>query len=433
MNHPAPRPPVASLLVAAAVLGVAAAPTHGADTGTMGATGRDFDVQTVNKLGSMNADFLCEHLFDSADPVAMAVELGTTFGPSYLTGKFGDLFGRQSAEQKQSYEKARVLARQKVWLPPAGERKVGEWMEQKYRSESLLVDPSTLPRSQRTRFDMAKSVLDGIVKALPADNPYTFTLAVSQADESNASASPGGFVYVTTGMLQDKTLDRNDIALRLSHEVAHVTRRHVLKEMQVKLVDAAEVAGDVKPLLAFTQEPGRVLDQLLGKMDAAQLMFQRFGQVQELEADACGTYLLMREPGVDAKGAVNRFVKPRQGTGSADSRSWDASHPAAEERELVMTAQIDPAMRSRVASLKTGNAKAPAAGTAAATNPSSRRSGETPSRTPTPAEAPAPAAPTEATNTAPSSNPIGSFMDRVKRALPAPASGAAPSPGREQN
>ena len=159
-------------------------------------------------------------------------------------------------------------------------------MDQKYRKESLVLDPAGLPRTLRPRYELTKSLLDGIVATLPSDNPYAFSLAVTQADESNASVGPGGFVYVTTGMLQDKTLDRNDIALRLSHEVAHMTRRHALKEVQVKVVDSLEISKSVKPLLDFAQDPVRVMETLFGTMKATELMFQRFDQVQELEGDA---------------------------------------------------------------------------------------------------------------------------------------------------
>jgi|APFre7841882630_1041343.scaffolds.fasta_scaffold07736_2 hypothetical protein len=377
---------------------------------TMSATGRDFDAQRVQKLGAMNADLLCEHLFDSADQASMVIELSRVAGPGILLGKFSQAAGLPSGDQKKTYDDLRVLARQKVWLPVAGERQVGEWLDQKYRKESLVVEPSELPRTQRARFDMAKGVMDGIVATLPADNPYTFTLTVTQADESNASVSPGGFVYVTTGMLQDKTLDRDDLALRLSHEMAHLTRRHSLKEIQVKVVDTLEVTKGLGPILDFTREPARGMQTLFGTMKGTELMFQRFGQVQELEADACGAYLLVRQPGVDAKAAIKRFATTRAGTGSG--KGWEASHPAPEEREIVMNAQLDPAARARVAQLRVGDAPSPAfaaggtAANSAAQTPRSEVNQE--GLSPTSAGIP----PITGTSS------LGSLFDKIKKSVP---------------
>lgn len=345
------------LLAALAACGCAVTGAQGQAVGsTKSASGHDFDAQKVHKLGSLNADFLCERLYDSADPAGMTFELVRIVGPGVVVGKFPELGGKVTPEQKKMYDDLRTLARQKVWVPVSAERKMGEWMDEKVRKEGLLVDPAGLPRNMRPRYEMTKELLDGIIAALPADNPYTFTLVVAQADESNASIMPGGFIYVTTGMLQDKTLDRNDIALRLAHEVAHLTRRHALKEVQVKVVDALEVTKSMRPLLDFAQEPTRAMEMLFGKMKAVELMFQRFDEVQELEGDACGTQLLVKQPGIDAAAAVKRFATARVGNDTAKEKGkgWDASHPAPEERALVMNAQLDPALRARVAQLHAG-------------------------------------------------------------------------------
>lgn len=392
-----------STMTALALAGAAGLPSHAQAPGVnaMPATGRDFETRQVNKLGSQNADLGCERLFDSADPVSMSVELMSIVGPTILLGKLAERMGQSPVAQKKQFDDLRVLARQKVWLPVAGERKVGEWMDQKYRKESLIVEPSELPRSLRPRFETAQRVLDGVVATLPADNPYTFTLAATRADESNASISPGGFVYITTGMLQDKTLDRDDLALRLSHEVAHLTRRHALKELQVKMVDALEVGKGLKPLMEFTGDPTRGMETLFGTVKATELMFQRFDQVQELEADACGAYLLVRQPGVDAKGAVKRFATARAGTGG---QGWDVSHPAPEERERVMTAQLEPAAR-------TGGTQATGTGAAGRGGPDF--------------EALPPTA--AGVQAAPSTHSLGSIFDKIKKSLP----GAASAPARD--
>jgi hypothetical protein len=81
-----------SLIIAAGVLAAVAA--HAQGGATKSAVGHDFDPQRVHKLGSLNADFLCERLYDSADPVGMAAELVTIVGPGVLIGRFPELGGK---------------------------------------------------------------------------------------------------------------------------------------------------------------------------------------------------------------------------------------------------------------------------------------------------------------------------------------------------
>lgn len=386
------------------------------------ATGRDFEGQKFHKLGSLNADLLCERLFDSADPASMTFELVKIVGPGILLNKFPEIGGQPTAAQKKTYDDLRVLARQKVWLPVGAERKIGEWLDQKYRKESMLVDVPGLPRNLRARFDTTKALLDGIVGTLPADNPFPFTLAVTQSDASNASVSPGGYMYITTGMLQDKTLDRNDLALRLSHEVAHITRRHALKELQIKIIDALEISKGIKPLIDLAQDPARAMQEIFGTAKATALMFQRFDQVQELEADACGAYLLVRQTGVDAKVAIKRFSASRAGTSRGNS--WESSHPAPEEREIVMSAQLDPANRARVAQVSTGSAPSSVSegGKSSTLAPQTTRSDANLNTLPPTAAGVQPPA---------SANPLGSLFDKIKRSLPVAASSAESTPPRE--
>ncbi len=392
----------------------AQSPAGTKETAAKAATGHDFEAQKVHKLGTLNADFLCERLFDSANPAAMTMELARIMGPSLLLGKVPELGVVITPAQKKTFASLRVLARQKVWMPVSAEQKVGEWLDQKYRKEGLIAEPDGLPRNLRPRFAQAQTLLNDLVAQLPADNPYTFKLAVTEETESNAYVSPGGFVYVTKGLLQDKALDRNDIALRLAHEVAHLTRRHALKEYQVKAIDAMEVSKTLRPMLDIAKDPVKGMESVFGTMTAAQLMFQRFDQVQELEGDACGTYLLARMPGVDAKAAVQRFINQRQGT--ASEKGWGASHPAPEERELVMTAQIDPAKRARVAQLKTGATATAAADAGVKPAAITTQSTNLDHLPPTAAGAAEPA------NKA---NPLSGLLGRVKRALPSGAASAA--------
>ncbi|MCJ2543420.1 M48 family metallopeptidase [Thermostichus vulcanus] len=59
--------------------------------------------------------------------------------------------------------------------------------------------------------------------------PYTFQVVEDPA--INAFATMGGFVYITTGALQAADND-DQIAAVLAHEVAHISERHGLQQLQ---------------------------------------------------------------------------------------------------------------------------------------------------------------------------------------------------------
>ncbi len=74
------------------------------------------------------------------------------------------------------------------------------------------------------------------------DIPYTFQVVSS--NEVNAFATPGGFVYVTTGLLQEAD-NEAQLASVLAHEIAHINERHSVQALRraVLAQGIAETAG----------------------------------------------------------------------------------------------------------------------------------------------------------------------------------------------
>lgn len=383
--------------------------------------GSEFLDQKVSKLATSDADYLCERLYDSASPVGMLAELALIVGPRVLLQKVPDVSGISPQENKELFDKLRVLARRKVWLPVSAETQVGAWLNDKYVKDGAIIAADKLNSRDRQRFEEIRKTLDAIVGTLPADNPYKFNLQVVQGDQSNASIGVGGYVYLNLGLVRDRSLSGNDIALRLAHEVAHLTRRHALKDIQLKLIDGMAAKKDIQGMLGVATNPVKTMQDVLGTANSTLLLFQRFDQNQELEGDACGMYLLARTPGVDARAALKAYEARKPLT---SPESWDTSHPSHEERQFVMALQLDPAQRDRA--IQAG------------------KSGGGPRTPPVGGTAPAPAAPATATTgtaggaTAPAVAPtsaapekggggIKGLFDSIKRAVPSGAS--APETG----
>jgi predicted Zn-dependent protease len=115
---------------------------------------------------------------------------------------------------------------------------------------------------------------------------YHFTVVDSQ--EVNAFALPGGYVYVTRGILA--YLDSEaELAAVLGHEIGHVTARHSVQQM------SASTAANVGIVVAGILVPelgGQVGQTVLGTL--GQALLSGYGRDHELEADRLGAEYLAR-------------------------------------------------------------------------------------------------------------------------------------------
>ena len=131
--------------------------------------------------------------------------------------------------------------------------------------------------------------------------PFTFT--VLNHDSVNAFALPGGYVYVTRGLLALAS-DEAEMAGVLAHEIGHVTARHTAQ--RVSQARAADIGFSI--LGAIGGAAGVPLG--LGDIAAfgAQAYLQGFSRDQELEADMLAVRY-MRRAGYDASATIGFFHK----------------------------------------------------------------------------------------------------------------------------
>lgn len=111
--------------------------------------------------------------------------------------------------------------------------------------------------------------------------PWTFT--VLDTGMVNAMAVPGGFIYITRGMLE-RINSEDELAGVLGHEIAHVTARHSAQQIsRSQLAQLGMVLGAVVAGPEVLQQYGQ-LAQL-----GVQLLFQRYSRQHETQADLLGT------------------------------------------------------------------------------------------------------------------------------------------------
>lgn len=154
--------------------------------------------------------------------------------------------------------------------------------------------------------------------------PWTFR--VVEDPTPNAFALPGGFIFVTRGLLNLLT-NESELAAVLGHEIGHVTARH-----SVSMISRAQLA-----------QIGLVLGQIavpqIGALgDAAgaglQLLFLHYGRDAERQSDELG-FRYSLERGYDVR-EMDDVFRALDRMGERQDRSaipsWLASHPGGPER-----------------------------------------------------------------------------------------------------
>lgn len=116
------------------------------------------------------------------------------------------------------------------------------------------------------------------------DLDYTFT--VLDSPEVNAFALPGGYVYITRGIMAYFNSEAALVGV-LGHELGHVTARHSVQQYSANM--ASSILGSV--LLAAT-DAGRAGANLFQTVQLAAL--QGYSREQELQADRLGAQYLAR-------------------------------------------------------------------------------------------------------------------------------------------
>lgn len=177
---------------------------------------------------------------------------------------------------------------------------------------------------------------------------WTFT--VLDSPEINAFAIPGGYVYVTRGIMA--YLDSEaDLAGILGHEIGHVTARHgAQRATRARNAQIGAILGTVAGVLLESRGVAGAAQGIGGMSQTAAAGYvARYGREQELQADGLGAEYLSRVS-YDPRNMIDVIrVLSDQEKFSADlaraegrpvpeGNPWLASHPTSQERLQAITA-----------------------------------------------------------------------------------------------
>jgi predicted Zn-dependent protease len=162
--------------------------------------------------------------------------------------------------------------------------------------------------------------------------PFDFKFYVINALDPNAFAIPGGYIFVTTGLIVLAD-NEQEIAGVLSHEISHVTQRHVAQMIEKsKRLSIATLAAMVAGILAGRGGAGSAAAVAMAQGTAGALTL-KYTREMETDADQNGLHLLVKA-GYDPNGMITFFNKIQKVSlaMAPNIPAYLLTHPATENR-----------------------------------------------------------------------------------------------------
>lgn len=224
--------------------------------------------------------------------------------------------------------------------PATGERQfllIGEEREIQMGRESdpaIVAQYGLYPDSSVQRYVRDLGLRLAAVSERP-DLPWTFRVLDDPA--INAFALPGGFIYVTRGILAHFESEAQ-LAGVLGHEIGHVTGKHSAEQMST--AQAAQLGLVVGAVASETVRDN--FDPIQGLVG---LGFLKFGREDENQADELGVRYMTRL-GYDPRelaGVMEMLAASSRLASGGGGRlpEWQSTHPNPENRVRSILAQVE--------------------------------------------------------------------------------------------
>jgi len=175
----------------------------------------------------------------------------------------------------------------------------------------------------------------GLALAVTSERPHLpWAFHVLDDPLVNAFAYPGGYIYVTRGILSHFNSEAELVSV-LGHEIGHVTARHSVEQMsqqqlaQLGLGVAAAASEDFRPYAGHAAA-------------GLQVLFLKFSRDDERQSDDLGLRYMTRA-GYDPEEMPNvfrTFDRMQDAAGGGQIPDWQSTHPDPDDRVGRIQARI---------------------------------------------------------------------------------------------
>lgn len=211
-------------------------------------------------------------------------------------------------------------------LSPLAEAKLGESImrEIRLRETAYVDDPEITDYLNRIGLRLANA----------SPNPSQFFEFFAIQDSTlNAFALPGGYIGVHTGLLL-AAQSESELASVLGHEIAHVTQRHIARNIAASGQNNLLLLGTLLLGMLAARSNPQVTQAAIASGMAGSIQSQlAYSRDFEREADRVG-FGILEKAGFDVRGMPSFFERLQKGTRLYDSSApaYMRSHPLTTER-----------------------------------------------------------------------------------------------------
>lgn len=211
-------------------------------------------------------------------------------------------------------------------LSPREEAEIGRrLLTQAQQSLTVNRDPQTTAYLDRLGQRLAREAGE------PPIDGYTFFVVHNH--RINAFAAPGGYIGVNTGLIREAETEAQ-LAGVLSHEIAHVSQRHIARSIAAaERGSYATVAAVLAGILLGAANPQAGQAAIIGGLAGEQQRQINYTRTVEYEADRIGIRILA-DAGFEPEGMAEFFdILLRQEMGASDiAPEYLRTHPLSGNR-----------------------------------------------------------------------------------------------------
>jgi predicted Zn-dependent protease len=220
-------------------------------------------------------------------------------------------FAAKSSAEDEDEEKEKKKKKEVILSTEYHDSKVGAEVAEAVEVQMGLIKD---PKLDAYVSGIGRKLLRGMPR-----NSFRFKFSVVDQVEPNAFALPGGYIYISRGLLTLAN-DEDELANVIGHEITHAAHRHAAAQQELR--------GRMIPILSGWK----------GAMDLA-----AYGRDMERDADR-GGQILAAAAGYDPMG-MSTFLRnmgqvERLTRGASRSPSFFDTHPGATERAAVNAARV---------------------------------------------------------------------------------------------
>ncbi|VAX16096.1 hypothetical protein MNBD_NITROSPINAE02-83 [hydrothermal vent metagenome] len=239
------------------------------------------------------------------------------------------VFEGSGEPEKEALAQWKTSMKRVNWIPMNREVEYGEYLHkeiEKGPNKSIPRDSEDWLES----YEKADNILRRVLEKVEGEHPYEFKLFLVNSSENNASALPGGYLYVSEGVL-----DSDHAELVIAHEVAHVLKRHQTMEFQAVIIDSVDTIMDLNKLKDLSPA---IMTSQARSMIATGAAILNYSKNQELQSDACGTRVVSDIQKRSIFKKIDSFIEAlaEQEEMAGSKSKWFSSHPSYPEREERM-------------------------------------------------------------------------------------------------